>query len=392
MIRLTALLLLALVPAAAQRDSRYDESVVPQVRIDLRDLGYPPVDVIPSGESAIRALAAAPDGRIYGATSGRRAHLFVLDPRHGYVVPLGWLPGKVVHHALAVAANGDVYIGTAPAVDSNRAGYTGYSGSPLLKYTPGDQRDIQVDKPCPVRELGIPSKGQGIYALAIDRARGVVYGVSYPDGDFFSYDTASARFQTHGRVAAARMPGEKFENERAVGRALVVDRKGDVYTSGEGGTLVQFQQQKQALHNMKLALPGVPGREVYNRVDAWARDESGTLYGGTSDGYLFRFDAARGRVDNLGKPLNQYRIRGLVAARNGKLYGVGGDDDEMARLFSYDPATGVYHVLGMIDVNRRPYYSWQGYVFDSMAIGADGTVYMGQAERKSKLYLFYPND
>ena len=77
--------------------------------------------------------------------------------------------------------------------------------------------------------------------------------------------------------------------------------------------------------------------------------------------------------------------------RNGKLYGIGGDNDEMARLFSYDPARGGYEMLGMIDVNRRPYYAWQGYVFDAMAIGTDGTVYMGQAERKSKLYLFYPN-
>jgi hypothetical protein len=40
--------------------------------------------------------------------------------------------------------------------------------------------------------------------------------------------------------------------------------------------------------------------------------------------------------------------------------------------------------------NRRPYYSWQGYVFDAMAAGLDGRVYMGQAERKSKLYLYYP--
>ena len=33
---------------------------------------------------------------------------------------------------------------------------------------------------------------------------------------------------------------------------------------------------------------------------------------------------------------------------------------------------------------------YSGPVFDSMAVGLDGTVYMGQAERKSKLYLYYP--
>jgi len=78
-------------PLAAQRDSRYDYSVVKQVRIDLRDLGYPPMDVIPPDESAIRALAVAPDGTLYGATSGKRSHLFKLSPVHGYVEPLGVL-------------------------------------------------------------------------------------------------------------------------------------------------------------------------------------------------------------------------------------------------------------------------------------------------------------
>jgi hypothetical protein len=102
----------------------------------------------------------------------------------------------------------------------------------------------------------------------------------------------------------------------------------------------------------------VPGREAYNRVDAWAQDATGNLYGGVSDGYLFRLDCSRMRVDNLGKPLNQYRIRGLVIAPSGKLYGIGGDNDEIARMFSYDPSTGVYQMLGMIDVNRRYYYSW----------------------------------
>jgi hypothetical protein len=45
----------------AQRNPTYDRSVVSQIRIDLRDLGYPPVDVIPPDDSAIRALAVAPD-------------------------------------------------------------------------------------------------------------------------------------------------------------------------------------------------------------------------------------------------------------------------------------------------------------------------------------------
>ena len=203
-------------------------------------------------------------------------------------------------------------------------------------------------------------------------------------------DEGECVVKAYGRVATDLIPGEKFENEKAIGRALALDQDGNVFTSGEGGRFYRFSTKTRQLERLEIGLPAVPGREVYNRVDAWTADAEGNLYGGTSDGYLFRLNPANLTVVNLGKPLNQYRIRGLVLAHNGKLYGIGGDDDEMARLFSFDPVSGLYGLLGMIDVNRRPYYSWQGYVFDAMTVGLDGTVYMGQAERKSKLYLYYP--
>lgn len=389
-----AVLAVSTTPLSAQRDRSYDFSVVSQVRIDLRDLGYPPVDVIPSDESAIRALAVASDGLLYGATSGERSHLFLLDPRHGYVEPLGRLADTTtVYHSLVVDERGDVYVGTALAVDNNGEGYDHYAGGHLLKYVPArdkSRKGTRIEQDCPAVDLAIPVKGQGIYTLAIDRPRGMIYGLTYPDGEFFRYEIQTGVVKTYGRVAANLIPGEKFEHEKAIGRALALDQDGNVFSSGEGGKLYRFDIKAQQLERLEIELPAVPGREVYNRVDAWTADADGNLYGGTSDGYLFRLNPANLTVVNLGKPLNQYRIRGLVLAHNGKLYGIGGADDEMARLFSYDPASGLYELLGMIDVNHRPYYSWQGYVFDSMVVGLDGTVYMGQAERKSKLYLYYP--
>jgi WD40 repeat protein len=365
----------------AQRTLDYDRSVVSQVRIDLRDLGYPPVDVIPSDECAVRALTVAPNGALYGATSGKRSHLFVLFPIHGYVQPLGFLKGvTLVHRSVVVSKAGDVYIG-AGDLDGH-----------LFKYTPArdEARSIRIDAALQVTDLGIPVAGEGVYSLAIDRSRDVIYGLSSPNGQFFSYSIAAQKSTVHGSVATRRMPGEKFENERNIGRAIALDRDGNVFTSGDNGALFRFDVANQRLERLALTAPTVPGREPYNRVDAWTEDGRGTLYGGTSDGYLFRFDPKRLELVNLGKPLNQYRIRGLVLSPNGKLYGVGGDDDEMARLFSYHPGRGVYELLGMVDVNRRPYYIWQAYVIDALAIGLDGTVYLGQAERKSKLYLYYP--
>jgi outer membrane protein assembly factor BamB len=366
-------------PLLAQRDAEYDHSVVKQVRIDLRDLGYPPVDVIPPDESATRSLAVAPDGTLYGATSGKRSHLFKLSPVHGYVEPLGvLLDVNAVHRSLVVALNGDVYIGTTP-------------GGHLLRYTPSnDHREtVRGDAPLDVPDLGAPVAGESICALAIDRSR--IFGLTSPNGNFFSYDIVTGKFATYGKVAERNMPGEKFENEKAIGRGIAIDADGNAYTSGEGGRLFRLSRSDGTLEKLPVTVPAVPGREPYNRVDAWAVTGSGSvLYGGTSDGYLFRFEPKQMRMQNLGKPLNQYRIRGLVVARNGKLYGVGGDDDEMARLFSYDPANGAYALLGMVDVNRRPYYAWQAYVIDSAALGLEGTVYLGQSERKSKLYLYYP--
>ncbi len=390
--RLLALALTATV-LFAQRSLDYDYSVVSQVRIDARDLGYPPVDVVPPDESAVRALAVAPDGTLYGATSGKRSHLFALFPAHGYVQPLCSLKDvATVHRSLVISAQGDVYIGAGQAVDNDGQGYGNYPGGALLKYSTrnDEKRPIRIGADCEAVNLGVPVRGESIYTLAIDRERGVIYGLTYPKGHFFSYDIAAAKFAVHGRVAERKIPGEKFENELAIARALAVDRSGRVFLSGEDGFLLRYNPHDGKLEKLPLRVPTVRGREAYNRVDAWAEDASGVLYGGSSDGYLFRLDPKTMRLENLGKPLNQYRIRGLAFLRDGRLYGVGGDDDEMARLFSYDPARGSYQMLGMIDVNRRPYYSWQAFVVDAVAVGLDETIYLGQSERKSKLYLYYP--
>jgi hypothetical protein len=366
----------------AQRTLDYDHSVVRQVRIDMRDLGYPPIDVIPSDESAVRALTVAPNGAVYGATSGKRSHLFVLFPVHGYVKPLGFLKGvTTVHRSLVVSKSGDVYVGA------------GDKDGHLFRYaTARDERGpIRVDVPCDLTDLGAPVPGEGVYSLAIDRERDVIYGLSQPNGQFFSYSIADTKFTLHGKVAERDIPGEKFEQgQKNIGRAIALDSEGNAFTSGEDGVMFRFDREKQQLEKISATAPTVLGREPYNGVDAFARDVCGILYGGTSDGYLFRLDPKALTMENLGKPLNQCRIRGLVFSKNGKLYGVGGDDDEMARLFSYDPSRGAYEMLGMVGVNRRPYYAWQAYVIDALAIGPDDTVYLGQSERKSKLYLYYP--
>ncbi len=384
MMRRTLLLLLLVTLGGgngwAQRGPEYDAVVVPQNRIDARDLGYPPLDIIPNGDSAITALSVAPNGNLYGATSGKHSYLFVLSPRHGYVQPLGLIPDTAaVSHAVVVASSGDVYIGASP-------------GGHLLKYVPQNEarQPIRIKEPCPVTDLGVAIKGESISALAIDREGKSIYGLTSPNAHFFKYDIATGSFTDAGVVAQSKPEGEKFETEKMFSRVLAVDPAGNVYASGENGFLYKFDKSKQALEKLPLQAPAIPGREAWTRVESFVTDAGGLIYGGTSDGYLFRFDPEKLTVTNLGKPLLAPEITGLALAPDGKIYGVGGSEQDMARLFSYDPAESAYQLLGFVDVNRRPYYTWQAYVIKAMASGLDGTIYLGESERISRLYLFFP--
>lgn len=367
-------------PAYGQRDPAYDHVVVPQTRIDARDLGYSPNDLIPDEESGITSLSLAPNGDVFGATSGTRSHLFVINPQHGFVVPIGVIPGaKAVTQALVVSAAGNVFLGVSP------------SGH-LLEYTPNDfgKLHIEIGRPLAVLDHSTPTAGQSISALAIDRKRNVIYGLTKPNAHLFKYLIDDRKFSDLGVVAKNIPWAEKFEHEKMMSRMLVVDAEGNVFVSGEDGVFYRFERATGSLQKLAIHAPAVPGREPYTQVDAFMLHSSGMIYGGTSDGYLFRLDPQKLSVTNLGKPLNQYHIAGLATGTDGKLYGVGGDTSEMARMFSFDPTTGAYEILGFVDVNRRPYYTWQAYVIGALISDQRGAIYVGENERISKLYLFYP--
>jgi hypothetical protein len=57
-----------------------------------------------------------------------------------------------------------------------------------------------------------------------------------------------------------------------------------------------------------------------------------------------------------------------------------------------DPSTGAYDVLGFVDVNRRPCYTWQAYVIGARASDRDGTIYIGGDERISKFFSIHGNE
>jgi streptogramin lyase len=374
-----------------------------QLRLDLRHLGHPPIDVIPPDESAVTSLVVGSDGILYGATSGKRAHLFALDPAWGHVFPLGHLPGEEsIYHSLASAPDSSIYIGTTlnniGRIDERGqdalARYEDYPGGHVYRFNPVEERDSRrrMQHPVPSRalpnseDLGIPVLGEGIVSLLT--GDGELYGVTFPTGHFFVIELATGQIEDKGPVCGSPLHEEPF---RSIPRALAMDGKGRVWGAGDYGALFHYEPEAGEIHHHpEHRLPSELGREFKTILDALVLGPDSLLYGGTSDGFLFRFDPETMEMANLGKPMWQYRIRGLAFSKDGDLWGVGGERGGAARLFVYRTELGGFENLGLLDVNRSPYYAWLAFEAESMIAGPDGTIFIGESGRISHLYLLYP--
>jgi hypothetical protein len=172
---------------------------------------------------------------------------------------------------------------------------------------------------------------------------------------------------------------------RSLPRSLALDKDGSVYFSADGGKLVRYNPQPQQIQTLDVSIPG----ESMQVVEAWAVSGE-SLYGGTSEGFIFRFNMGSQKLENLGKPLVAPRIRGLTLGKDGRLFGLGGDRNGVNLLFVFDPNAGSYEVLGSVEVDRSPYHSWQAHQFDAMVTAGDGTIFMGESDRGGHLFFYIP--
>ena len=386
----------------AQRTESMDAVVVPQNRITMRELGWPPVDVIPEDEKGITSLIVAPDGTVYGGTTGFQAHLFVLKPAGALVRPLGKVPGaQSIHHSLVAPEDGMIYFGTSlwnrgrlDLRGKDIAGaYEGFAGGRLYRFDPREEEKSRVrthwaepSRDCPgLTELGIPVPGEGVHALV---GRGnELYGVSFPGGVFFVFDIARRAVSFRQGICVEPLVENPY---RSVPRDLAIDADGNVWGTGDYGKFFKYDPAAKKVTPLEIAVPCLPGREFMNVVDSFAPAKDGLIYGGDSDGYLFCLDPKTANVRNLGKPLWQKRIRGLAVGKDGDVYGVGGEELGIARLFVYRTAAQAFEILGLIEANLPPYFNWLANEFDDLVTGHDGTIYIGENSRRAHLFIFCP--
>lgn len=389
-------------------------------RVDLRDLGYPYVNEIPANSSAVTSLLTAQNGIIYGGTTGEESYLFLFNPEINKVRHLGKIPGEEsIHHALVEDKDGFIYLGTGrnmfEEISLSKGGigeetvsktlwedikkhFDDYQGGHLYRYDPksGNQKVKLPDMSCELEDLGIPMVHNSIYALTINPAGNEIYGITYPDGHFFIYNIDSNEFTDLGPVDEEIVFHGPERYWRSLPRALVCDQSGKVFFSGTKGIIRYYDPVSRKLISTEAKIPGdyyyLQFFTDYAVVEYFATDSCGLIYGGTSDGYLFSLETTGMKLVNLGKMRASRRLRCLTVGLDGKVYMMAGErsSSKPCQFYCYDPLTGGFDDLGLLIVDRSPYYYWRGQQFDAMTTGKDGTLYIGESERSSHLFLFIP--
>jgi hypothetical protein len=248
-------------------------------------------------------------------------------------------------------------------------------------------------------DLGTPVPQEGVFALATDAGRGMVYGISHPSGKFFSFGLADGATRVYGSTSpdeAARTSYFQFALEPGdyLSRRLLVDGEGRVYGSQPVNRIFRFDPRTQEVERLPDELPAVWDRRVLGRVDSWALGPDGAIYGGNAgDGQLFKLDPVGGRIVNLGKPVMMPRLKGLAFGHDGMLYGVAGGAPGYSHLFRYDPADGFVDLgnprFEMVGEDLPSGILWRGFQISTLAASEDGHfMIMGDDEVLSQLMVF----
>ncbi len=351
-------------------------------------------DFLPFGESSVCSLMVLPDGSVLGGCGGTAAHLFLFDPVKRTVHDLKrWnQPGFV--RGLTRDADGRFWllVGTRPDMilpeKPQPQGAHVWSGV-LANGEIGQLRDH-----------GAPFAGEGAGCIVLDTGRKRLYGVAYPTPIVFDYDVAAGTFQEYARL------GKREDPERAITwqspcervskcpRTLSLGATGTVYGAWDGQLFAWIpsapdekrQKEVKQVKMLKNArIPSADDRKTTEGVivESLVQGTDGRLYGGTYDGYLFAVDLGQETVANLGKPFRQAHIRALASSGDGRIFGLCGEASGHGRVFTYSSAAGYTEITIQGSKFRSD-------TLDALAVGPDGTVFVGGAGRMTALYVYRP--
>ncbi len=336
--------------------------------VALRELGhYGVAPPIPNGESAVTALVSGAGlKKIYGATSGRKSHLFYYDPSPAaeHAVDIGVLGEGSECRVLAAGADGVL-------------GGLVNPGGRVFRYDPrGEFSVIWKFEARPVEFPGA-ALGEDAAAGVIDAATGKIYAVGRESSALFEVDAEAGAVR---RLAEIEGAGKS--------NALVLDGRGNIFGSGKNGHLFRYATSPGSLDILDLQLPSPKGMEFLNHLDSAVLGGGEMIFAGTTLGTLFRLDTSSLKILGYGRPLPDHRIRALALGRDGVIYGAAGSPGKNCHLFRWDPRTGEVKDLGIPMVHFPK--NWVCYDISALAAGPNGEIYIGESERISHLMIYYP--
>jgi len=334
-----------------------------------------PQGPIQGGESAVTDMILMHDGYVYGSTKAtwgaQNCHIFRTD-------------GEKIEHLLNLSAEiagqtaindlctgeGNLLYGCTSTYDQILDGEKKYDGGHLFTFDPATRK---------IGDLGIVAPNQGINCIAVDSIRGKIFGVTYPAGHLFSFDINTKSVRDFGEIMTPwRVKELGRVSWRGVPKVLMMDDAGTVYFSTyyhreisltkqelmEGGSSSYSSSSGGLIYRLAagddqpvftgVVVPtqkGMDSDPLYeNGIASAIRARDGGFWCGTiNDGFLFKFHPSSSTVINKGKAFQYWNLKSLAYGGNGKLYMLGGRDEDNSWILSYDPVAGSIDCLGWPD-------------------------------------------
>ncbi len=218
----------------------------------------------------------------------------------------------------------------------------------------------------------------GAVTLAADPPRGLLYALTARNTLLALKPDGNVAFETDPICARQLSP------------TLAIGADGTVWGAQRGCDLWRLAPGGRKVETLPVSVPCQKGRRSHATWQSAALRD-GLIYGGSSDGYLFRFDPATRQLANLGKPLLEMEIQALDFAADGALYGIGGAPHSplygFGRLFRYDSARG-FEDLGRL--NGGPYPCHGAIRMASLLAAPDGSLFIGEDDDLAHLWRFTP--
>jgi len=303
---------------------------------------------IPFGSMAVSNLFFDSHGRLCGTVGGNEARLFRMDGDYRLEQAVVIPDARAVMPGMCVSHNH-----TAHGVAWGDSGVCIFS-CPL----DGDMKDLRVVNPDIRERLSASLVLPDLNTAYLLDTNGSFWKSALTDGK----TRELARFRPR------------------VSRVLVRAADGYVYGQEYEGALFRVLAGNDKVEDTHLRLPAQMGRDYMTVWTAAATLDGRLMYGGNQDGYLFSFEPFAHNLKNLGKPCMNVGISVLVSGPDGWLYGIAGDEKNVAHLFRYHPDEG-FHDEGWI--RHVPF--WHCSVIEAMVFARDGRLFLGQAETVSRV-------